>query len=89
MSPREAFTASAGSTGMPADDSNLYVHSFRPIRDGALSEILDEEFQRCYRFEGLSDLFHDLKGLIRKVVTRGEEESLELTHERENVPGTR
>ncbi len=46
------------------------LDSYRPIRNGTLREILDDEFQRCYRFEGLSDLLHDLKGLIRKVVVR-------------------
>ena len=33
----------------------------------------DEEFRRNYRFEGLSDFFHDLKGLLKKVVVREEE----------------
>ena len=85
MGPSEASTASVGAIDAPADEAPWHLRSFRPIRNGALHEILDEEFQRCYRFEGISDLFHDLKGLIRKVVTRGEEESLELAHQREET----
>ncbi len=45
---------------------------YRLIRDGTLSHILDEEFRRCYRFESISHLFHDLKGLLRRVVDREE-----------------
>ncbi len=50
---------------------------YRVIRRGTLREILDEEFRRYYRFEIVSDLFHDLKGLFRRVVVRqSNEESL-------------
>ena len=42
----------------------------RPIRGGDLQSLLDEEFGRNYRFEGLSDFIQDLKGLVRKVISR-------------------
>ena len=47
---------------------------FRQVRNGTLPELLDQEFSRNYRFEGWSDFFHDLKGFIRKVVVREDEE---------------
>lgn len=54
----------------------------RPFRNGTLRDILDEEFSRSYRFEGVSDLIHDIesniKHLWRRVVGRdGEREGLE------------
>ena len=54
--------------------ANGVEHSepYRLIREGTLSDILDEEFRRCYRFESISHLFHDLKGLLRRVVAREE-----------------
>ena len=51
----------------------------RPVRNGTLRDILDEEFSRCYRFEGVSDLFHDIKHFWRRVVGRdGDEEGVDL-----------
>lgn len=47
---------------------------YRPVRNGSLRELLDEEFSRNYRFEGFSDFIHDLKGLLRKVVVREDED---------------
>ena len=50
---------------------------YRVVRKGTLRDILDDEFRRYYRFEIVSDLFHDLKGLLRRVVVRqSDEESL-------------
>ena len=47
------------------------VEAFRPIRGGTLCDILDAEYQRCYRFESFSGFVDDLKGLIRRGVGRG------------------
>lgn len=50
----------------------------RPVRNGKLRDILDEEFSRCYRFEGVSDFIHDVKHLFRRVVGKdGEQDGLE------------
>ncbi|MFN0059218.1 MAG: hypothetical protein ACKVX7_12225 [Planctomycetota bacterium] len=58
----------------------------RPVRNGELHEILDQEFSRCYRFEGLSDFVHDIKGLFRHFVDRRDriesEEMLKSTFDR-------
>lgn len=80
---------SVRSLGIPAGSSALLaaravaVESVeRPFRHGTLRDILDEEFSRSYRFEGVSDLIHDIesniKHLWRRVVGRdGEQEGLE------------
>jgi hypothetical protein len=55
----------------PTIGSNAREHSFqRPVRNGKLSEILDKEFSRSYRFEGLADFVQDIKGLFRHIVDR-------------------
>ena len=45
----------------------------RPVRNGSLHRILDEEFSRSYRFEGLADFVHDVKHLFRWVVGKDQE----------------
>ncbi len=52
--------------------------SVRPLRSGPLRELLDAEFQRCHRFETISSFFGDLRSLLRKAVTREEDEDLEV-----------
>lgn len=49
----------------------------RPLRTGALRDLLDAEFRRNHRFETLSSFFGDLRALLRKAVVR-EEETLGL-----------
>ncbi len=67
--PGNGSTTLVGSRGLVVRGDEPY----RPMRNGDLRALLDEEFSRNYRFEGLSDFFHDLKGLLRKVVVREEE----------------
>lgn len=52
-----------------------HFESYRPLRGDGLRGVLDEEFQKSYRFEGLSNVFHDIKELFRKVVTRDDEDA--------------
>ena len=71
VSPRS--TTFVGSSELSSALAVSGDEPYRPMRNGALRDLLDEEFSRNYRFEGLSDFFHDLKGLLRKVVVREEE----------------
>ncbi len=43
------------------------------IRPGSLRDILDDEFSRNHRFEGLSAFLSDLRGFLRGVMEREEE----------------
>ncbi len=49
----------------------------RPFRDGALQSILNDEFSGNYRFEGISNFFSDLKGFVRNVLERDDEEDVD------------
>lgn len=54
--------------------------NFRPVRNDRFRELLDEEFQRSYRFETLGNIFNDVKDFFRKVVHRDDEQGeLEFT----------
>ena len=55
-------------------EENEESESYRPVRNDRFRELLDEEFQRSYRFETLGNIFNDVKEFFRKVVTREEEE---------------
>ncbi|MGE3163659.1 MAG: hypothetical protein AB7O52_02000 [Planctomycetota bacterium] len=50
--------------------------SYRPLRSDSLRAVLDEEFRKSYRFEGFSNVIHDIKELFRRVVTRDDEADL-------------
>ena len=60
--------------------------SVRPVRTGPLRDLLDAEFQRCHRFDGISTFLGDLRSLLRRAVVREDEEALEL--EAEEFGGT-
>ena len=56
---------------LPENEStSSNVRAYRPIRNGELRVILDQEFTRSYRFEGISDFVHDIKGIFRHFVDR-------------------
>lgn len=59
-----------GEAPLQESPRDLVAQLFRPVREGPLREILDREFERSYRFEGMSDLLNDIKGLLRRVVHR-------------------
>lgn len=46
----------------------------RPLRDGTLRDLLDREYRRSYRFEGMRDFFHGVQGVFRRMVTRDADE---------------
>ncbi len=45
----------------------------RPLRQGALRDLLDAEFQRCHRFDTFNSIVGDLRTLLRRAVVREEE----------------
>ena len=55
------------------ESPSVFRSEVRPFRYETLRDQLDEEFSRNYRFEGISDLFHDLKGFLRNVMDREDE----------------
>ena len=55
--------------------------SVRPVRTGPLCDLLDAEFQRCHRFDGISTFLGDLRSLLRRAVVREDEEALDLEAE--------
>lgn len=50
--------------------------SYRPLRGDSFRAVLDEEFRKSYRFEGISNVIHDIKELFRRVVARDDESDL-------------
>ncbi len=48
----------------------------RHLKSGSLRHLLDQEYSRCYRFEGVSDLWHDVKVFFRRVVSGEEGDSV-------------
>ncbi|MEM7167089.1 MAG: hypothetical protein AAF581_16625 [Planctomycetota bacterium] len=62
-----------------SEETEEVSESYRPVRNDRFRELLDEEFQRSYRFEALGNIFNDVKDFFRKVVTRDEEGELEFS----------
>lgn len=48
--------------------------NIRPFRTDDFRDVLDEEFQRSYRFEGLGNVLHDIKELFRNLVSREDDD---------------
>ena len=61
----------------------------RPLRQGALRELLDAEFQRCHRFDTFNSIVGDLRTLIRRAVVREEESEEEIELSRPRSAGER
>lgn len=47
--------------------------AYRPIRGLQLRELLDEGFQRSYRYEAISNVLHDVRDFFRNMVGRDED----------------
>ena len=59
--------------GVPLTPPKTKAEPFRSVR-APLRDLLDEEFQRNYKFEGITDISQYLKGLWRNFMVRDEAE---------------